>query len=192
MAVMGWWANINCLICIAFLLSFACEIWPAQCHFWTLFLRSYSSCNSLNFWWNSSKKKKKKYFNHMYLISAKLLCLILSFEKSDFWLSGLKYSVEGMSYLIGLMKNFETEWTPHKTCILCVKVLWSHRIFITLVIYIDSSPWLLCSPSVKNINTEQPALFALLTQQRNFKKMIYMSCGGVYPVWFVFISPIKC
>ena len=43
------------------------------------------------------------------------------------------------------------------------KFLWNHGITITLVIYIDSSPWLLCSPSVSNINTEQPATFALLT-----------------------------
>ena len=34
---------------------------------------------------------------HKSLFSFARLCLISSFQKCDFWLSGLKYSVEGMS-----------------------------------------------------------------------------------------------
>ena len=65
--------------------------WPTQCHFWTLLSSSSSSCcNSLNFLWNSFKIFKW-YFKHVYLIPAQLWCLILSFQKCDFWLAGLKY-----------------------------------------------------------------------------------------------------
>ena len=56
--------------------------------------------------------------------------------------------------------------------------MWSHRILITLVIHIDSSPWLLCSPCVNNINTEQPAPFALLTLHKisNKSKNVLWGC----------------
>ena len=57
---------------------------------------SASCCNSLNFLWNSSKIFEW-YFEHVYLIPVQLWHLILSFQKYDFWLSGLKYSIHGMS-----------------------------------------------------------------------------------------------
>ena len=57
---------------------------------------SASCCNSLNFLWNSSKIFEW-YFEHVYLILAQLWRLISSFQKCDFCLSGLKYSIHGMS-----------------------------------------------------------------------------------------------
>ena len=53
----------------------------------------------------------------MYLISAQLLCLILSFQKCDFWLSGFKYSVSSF-HLIGLIKKDVYTITGHVSFLL--------------------------------------------------------------------------
>ena len=78
-----------------------------------------------------------------------------------------------------------------------IKFLWSHRILITLVIHIDSSSWLLCSPSVNLINTEQPAPFALLTLHKilNKSKKVLWGCIPSFKFFrkpYQVLEPIPC
>ena len=123
---------------------------------------SSSCCNLLNFLWNSSKIFKW-YFEHVYLIPAQIMRPNFKFSKMQF---------------LALWKNLKLSKNLTRHVSLVLKILWSHRILITLVIHIDSSSWLLCSPSVNNINTEQPAPFALLTLHKisNRSKKVLWGC----------------
>ena len=65
----------------------------------------------------------------MYLIPVQLWRLILSFQKCDFWLSGLKYSIHGMSSSTwyGLWKKLKLGIHPQRTFLLLLEILWSVR-----------------------------------------------------------------
>ena len=94
----------------------------------------------------------------------------------------LNSSAQYMEWALVLDRAYEKIWnwvnTSQDMYPSCLNFCGTIGFLSHLVIHIDSSLWLLCSPSVNNINTEQPAPFALLTLHKisNKSKNVFWGC----------------